>query len=538
MVMSSLGLIGVAVVSGLLIGSGNLLLLAPIGVIAGLALILMLPVTWTIWALIVCAMLVVGPAVYFAKIGAARLVTPVLALALTIPLLVQIVGRPNAQHTSHQTPTMYWWLGLFLLSVVFSTAIDDPRLGELLNAPRYYLVGVPLILLLAKGALDEQGFERMFRFLLYVGLAQLPVALVQYFVFAARKVKSAEWDAVIGTFPGNAEGGGASAGMGVFLLTAFVIALCLWRRDQLKTRMVVAVTGACILTVAIAEVKAVVLLIPVAAGLVYFGEVRRHPWQSLLAVLLSVVLMGALLTVYSKLHYADQANSLNASNAPRSPLEAIKNQFDPEREGKWTNTMGRVAGFVDWWNQNAGRGDAPHALFGYGASATQANNVGVGELVPRYRYPLDQTSTGMLLWETGLVGHALLVVALLVAALTANRLSKRQDIPVVHQALLHAAGVALALHVLTLPYKSFVFTTAPNQVLLALLLGYVAFWAGRSAPQREAGRKFGSVGAGTGKSHLGHVPPAAAGNAAFAMTSTPPSVHVQRPAATWIGSQR
>lgn len=482
-----LALCAVAVIAGLLIGSGNTLLLIPIGAMAGLALILMLPVNWTIWLLIVCAMLVVGPAVYFAKIGAARLVTPALGLALAVPLLVQIVGRPSPRRQTTQTPAMFWWLALFLLSVIFSTAIDSPRLGELLNAPRYYLIGVPLVLLLARDTLDEQGFERLFRFLLYVGLVQLPVALIQYFVFAARKVKSAEWDAVIGTFPGNSEGGGASAGMGVFLLTAFVIALSLWRRGQLKTLMLVAVTGSCILTVAIAEVKAVVLLIPVAAGLLYFGEIRRHPWRSLMALLLSVTLMGGLLTVYSKLHYAAQANSLSASNAPRSPLEAISNQFDPATKGQYTPTMGRVAGFVNWWDVNVRPGDLPHALFGFGAAATQVTNVGMGELVPRFRYALDQTATGMLLWETGLVGHALLLIGLIVAAVTAHRLSKRPDIPVVHQALLHACGVALTLHAMTLPYKSFVLTTAPNQILLALFLGYTAYWVRRSTPPPSSG---------------------------------------------------
>jgi hypothetical protein len=374
---------------------------------------------------------------------------------------------------------------LFLISVVFSTAIDAPRLGEVLNAPRYYLACAPLALLLAMGVLDENGFERVFRFLLYVSLLQLPVAMVQYFVFAARKVQSSEWDAVIGTFPGNAEGGGASAGMGVFLLTAFVIALSLWRRGQLRTLLLVAVTGSCVLTVAIAEVKAVVLLIPVAAGLLYFGEIRRHPWHTLLALLLSVALMGGLLTVYSKTHYADRANSLSSTtNAPRTPLEAIRNQLDPDTRGTWTPSMGRVAALVDWWDKNGHRGDLQHTLFGYGAAATQVSGAGVGELVPRYLYPLAETSTNMLLWETGLVGHAFLVIALAVAAITASRISRRDGISIVHQALLHAASVALAIHLMTLPYKSFVLTTAPSQVLIAILLGYVAYWARRSTPAR------------------------------------------------------
>lgn len=482
-VLLLLGLAVAAVFAGMLIGSGNLLLLAPIAAVAGLALVLMLPVTWTIWGLFVGSMFIVGPVVYFAKVDAARWITPALGMALFVPLLVRAVSRPSTDRVRTETPAMLWWLGLFLLSVVFSTAIDDPRLGEVINAPRYYMIGVPLLLLLAGGAFSPNNFERAWRMLVWLGLMQLPVAIIQYFVFARRNLRSSPWDAVVGTFPGNSEGGGASAGMGVFLITAFVIALSLWRRGHLKARYMVAMSIGAVLTVALAEVKAVVLLIPVAAALLFYQEIRKKPWQALLALGLSVVLMFGLLAFYTQVQYGERAASWNITNAPRTPLEAIKNQLDPDTVGKWTPSMGRVAALVEWWQQNPVAGDVHHTLFGYGAAATQANKLGVGELAARFRYPLDYTTTGMLLWETGLVGHAFLVIGLLVAAFTAGRMSRTPGIPDVHQALLHAAAVALFIHVITLPYRSFVMVTAPNQILLVTLLGYVAYWA------REASRR-------------------------------------------------
>jgi hypothetical protein len=486
------GLSLAAVLAGMLIGSGNLLLLAPIAGVAGLAMVLMLPVTWTIWALFFGSMFVVGPVVYFAKLDAARWITPALGMALVVPLLVRVVGRPTREQVRTETPAMMWWLGLFLISLVFSTVIDSPRLGEIINAPRYYLIGVPLLLLLAGGAFSPDNFERAWRYLVWLGLLQLPVALVQYFIFAKRNIRSAAWDAVVGTFPGNSEGGGASAGMGVFLITAFVVALSLWRRGHLKARYMVAMCVGAILTVALAEVKAVVLLIPVAAGLLFFKELRRKPWQALLALGLSVVLMFGLLTFYAQVQYADRAAAWSVGTAPRSPLESIKNQFDPDTVGKWTPTMGRMAALVDWWDQNVKAGDVQHALFGYGAAATQANKIGVGELTSRFRYQLDYTSSVMLLWETGIMGHAFLLIGMLVAAATASRLSKAPGVPDVHQAILHATAVALVIHAITLPYRSFVLVTAPNQILLVLMLGYAAFWSrevsGLQIKRWQAGR--------------------------------------------------
>jgi len=48
--------------------------------------------------------------------------------------------------------------------------------------------------------------------------------------------------------------------------------------------------------------------------------------------------------------------------------------------------------------------------------------------------------------------------------------------PALHQALMHAASVAIVLQLISLPYKSFAIKTAPSQMLLALLLGFVIFW--------------------------------------------------------------
>lgn len=95
----------------------------------------------------------------------------------------------------------------------------------------------------------------------------------------------------------------------------------------------------------------------------------------------------------------------------------------------------------------------------------------------RLRYAADNTASGLVLWDAGIVGHLLLVVAFATAATAAFRLRHHQLVPEAHRAILHAVGVAWLVHLLCLPYKDFMFKAAPSQLLLFFMLGYVAYWA-------------------------------------------------------------
>lgn len=473
----------IAVLAGLASSQSNPLLVIPFALLPVVFGLVMLPTRWWIWALVVVSLLVVGPAVFFGKIDAARWVSPALCLGLILPLLFRLIGPADVP--ARYTPAFIWLLGVFITSVAFSTAINNPSLGEILNSPRYYLVTVPLLLLLMLGALPPGNFERLWQFLIVATLVQLPVTLVQHFVYAARGVRNASWDAVVGTFPGLSEGGGESGGLGIYLLTTCVIAAALWRRGLLATWYLLLLSAAAITSVAMAEVKAVVLLIPVALGLLYAREILRRPLVMAIAIGLGLATSAGIFLAYDRMFYSGSHSSFSASG-PSSPMEGIGNQLNPDQFNRYI-PPGRMASFVEWWQLNPGRGDVVHSLFGHGGAATQANRVGIGKLVPQFRYPLYQTATGMLLWETGILGHTLLALGMLAAALTSARLVRHPSVPNVHQALLHGVSVALVIYVLTLPYRPFILLTSPSQVMLALLLGFVAYWARQVSAKSPVG---------------------------------------------------
>lgn len=480
----------VAAAGGAAAGLGNPMLLVPFLLVPAALGALLLPAHWWVWALVTLAMVVVGPAIYFGRIESARLVVPALGLALLLPLALRAFA--HAEKPALRTPAFMWWLGLFFVSFAFSTAISEPRLGDLVNMVRQYLWFLPLVLLLMLGALKPDSFARMWIALIVIAALQLPLALLQNFTFAAGRSGITALDAVVGSFPGNPEGGGASGGMSIFVLSMLVFAVALWKRELLKTRYLLLAGASVLGTIALAEVKAAVLLLPFAVGMIYLPELRRRPWTLVLTLLAGLAAVVVLLGFYDTQYDERTASSFRVGGGPSSSLEAVQNQLDPEREaGAYTSRMARHA---DWFRLNPGRFEVVHSLFGHGGGATQISRFAVGKLVPQFPYRLNMTASGVLLWESGLVGHVLLLIALLAAAWSARQSSRGAGIAPLHCALLHGAMVALVLHAITLPYSSFIFTTQPSQVLLALLLGYTAYWA-RQVPRQRRHRYARSSGA-------------------------------------------
>ncbi|NML17524.1 hypothetical protein [Azohydromonas caseinilytica] len=485
---------------GAVAGLGRPLLLAPFIGLIGLATLFVIPSPWMFWSLLVGSMFVVGPVMYFGHIENARWLPPLLGLALYVPLVAHVL-KPRRAAPEVGWPLWFFVLSLFLVAAAFSTALGDPRLGEVLVASRAYLAFWSIALALAVGMVSQSHMLLAWKALMVCAVLQLPVAIYQYFVVAKISNRLSPWDAVVGTFPGNMDGGGASHGMGIFLLVVMAAVLALWRTRQIRRSLAVVIFLAILATLALAEVKAAVLIMPLVFALVYYRELLRRPLLSVGAVVISVGLMGTLLAVYENTFYANRGMTLSGK-LPTSPLAAVQNQLNPEQmhtRSEGGVIVSRAARMADWWQRNVRYGDPYHALLGYGVGATQLSTIGMGELVTKMPYSLDMTGTAILLWETGLVGHLLLVLALLLAARNCNTSVRSNAVPAMHKAMLEAASAGLVLYAVTLPYSNFALRAPPSQFLMVFLLGYSAYWwrITRVAQFARAGRSEGAVHGGT-----------------------------------------
>ena len=464
-----------AVFSGAVVALGSKFLLLPILAMMGLLFVLAVPVTWTLWLMFVALFVVLGPVIYFSHFTQLQWLPPLMGSLFIVHVLVLAIrGKPY--ESSRTAPAFVYLLVAFLLLVTVATVIDKPGLPEVVNSMRFYFFMWPVMLVFMLGIVKPGTIEQLWKALLLVVLLQVPFVIYQYFFVARKSTRMSPWDAVVGTFPGNIEGGGQSHAMGIMLLILMLATIALWRHQKLHGVWASLILVSGIGVLALAEVKAVVLLLPFAVALYYRREITRRPLESLLLFVGTGALVAALFVGYEHFHYSSTRPVTNPTQ-PNSTSERILKALSPEAGSPGLHQIGRVTHLVVWWDVNVGKGDVQHSLFGYGVGATQVSNLGAGEIARRFPYVVDVTSSTILLWETGLLGHFLFLGILLSGARLSGRLSANPAVPATHQILLRVGAVGLVILAITLPYKDYAITSTPIQFLIMLMLGQAGYWS-------------------------------------------------------------
>lgn len=471
-----------SLVLGLGAATGNkLVIIAMAGLLGGVA-VLAMPVKATFWVMLVSAFALVGPLTYFARLSQVQWLPALLGIAVTLQVLMLAITRRRTQDPSVAAPAFVLWLALFFLCVVFSSVVGKVSIPEVIMASRYYLFIWGALFVFLVGAIDDKTIERLWYALLFIAALQMPMALYQYLFVAKQRAQVVggppPWDAVIGTFPGNDTGGGNSAAMAIYLVVMIVLAIAMWQQRHLRWFKSLAVIGLALLAILLAEVKAAVLLLPVAVGIYYRREIIRRPVEAIAALSIAVVVAGGILYGYQKLHYDKGASSAAAafSHAEASTLEHILYQFDPDRENERTGRLARAANLKQWWDLNVASGDLHHLMIGYGMGTTQHSNIGVGSVAAKYGMDIDRTTFVILVWELGLIGLLMFLGLLTSSAWLSMKLANDKRIPDRHRLLLRVGSIGLFIFLITVPYKSFAVRLTSIQLLIILMMGQAYYW--------------------------------------------------------------
>lgn len=468
--LGGLVLVFVFMLAGLAAATASPILMAPFASLALGAILLMLPVPILLAALFAVGFVVIGAVMYFADIKQALWVPYFfgLLLYLRVMALVFVVDK-----TRTAIPAYVWYLFLFVLILAFSALVNATGPMQLLISSKSYLFLWSILFVCMLGIRTPATFLFLWKSLFVVAMFQVPMVIYQYAISGAHN-----WDAISGTL-GGGENIGHSASMGFLLVAIFTLALALRREGLISKAMMLVVGFSCLVPIALAEIKAIVLLFfPLALILLYRRSVVREPVKFLGIGLFGAVVVTGVFMGYQHLHY--ERAGLN-----KTVIENFESTYeldaDPHGIRQMTGELGRLALLRFWWEEN-GFKDPVKTLVGHGPGSFRVSSFYIGEVRLKYiHYKLDRHAASVLLWELGLLGFLAFLAILLSGAHASLRLAGKTSIPLEHRVLLNVGGIILLLNAAAVFYGRFMIDLASMQILLVFCLGQAAFWSRQGA---------------------------------------------------------
>lgn len=476
-----LGLIGLvlllvffAVLSGAATAlAGTLAVFVFGGIVIG-AVALVVPLRWMVVGLLVMSFVVVGQITYFGGIGKAAWIPFLIGLVLLVRSPIDMLPRNRTGTTAveqpqWQTQAMKLCIGLFFVTICASTLINTAPPIQVLVTSKEYVFLWGLYLVLAAGLIKPEFVERVWALLPWLLPLQLPLVAYQRFVVMPRSHALARWDAIVGAFGGNPDGGGASGAMGFFCLIGIFIAIYRYRAGLLQRWHMLLIIVSGILAIGMAEVKFMILLLPFCFVIAFSRDIRRNPVRGILLISLGFLIAFGIFLAY-KAQFASQSMTSTKNDYFTSMFSS---QMETSYVSVASRNQGRVAAIVFWFKQHVS-GDPVNLLVGQGIGSSRVAMTFIGEAQAHHFERLDRSSLSILLWETGLLG-TLAYLGMLGSAYLAAR-SQSLDAQRTAEGRATSQSMAIGIFILaaSLPYNTDLLATHQIQLSLLMCLGYTA----------------------------------------------------------------
>lgn len=478
--LSILMLCLVAGALGAVVATGSMILTLLAAAAVGGALLLFVPSTQLAWGQLLLSFVVSGVVMYYGKVGQAHWMPYALATWMWLKLALDRAMPPAgpaalaASVSSALPPSAFTWCFLAWLTAgaVTSVANASAPLSVVVGA-RSHLFIWSLAFVLASGVLGERGLHRASMALVWIAALQLPFAVQQHFMNFGTV---GSWDAVVGTFGGDPEGGGASGAMVIYQCIALGLLASLARHRVITPRPALALGLAVLGSIALAEVKAFFVFAPLMLAGVFWQELRERPARALVAALAAALVLGSLLLYYKHAYFDAQQKSAQEAGVVDYLDYMTSADSRLKLVNRYTGEVSRLGAPLLWAEETAVDGMA-HQLTGYGLRASRTGGLlGAGEAARRFRFNLTTSAVTVLLWETGVLGLAAFLALLGTLALTARRLGRDPKVPLPHRAVQQVVPSAVAVLAASMLYNDAVVNHYTIQTLLAFLAGHTLYW--------------------------------------------------------------
>lgn len=469
------------------LGSTQLSLLA-VGGVVGL-LLLFIPTTWVLTALLLLSFVVVGLAMYYLRINQAAWLPYALCmfLWLKLPLDALTVRRERADASATTTPVFLLALYFFFGVCVISSLINQtPLINVLVGAKNFIFVWVVAFLV---GSVDTS--QRYLRIawisVLWLAILQAPFTVAQHFQSRGRVGGAApSWDAVVGTFGGDPQGGGASGSMAIFLAIAIGLAVSFLKHRAAPALLCWVAIGAASIAILMAETKVFFLLLPVMLIVVLARGLRTRPFLVASIATASTLVLAGIGLFYAQT-YHQSAQSLSRGGDARAYYDYVAGlDTDPDFVNRRTGEVSRLGAPLLWLKQ-AGQASGGSHVFGFGMTASRASEtIGYGAAARQFQFALTTSALTVLLWDVGALGALAFVTMVCLSGLRAWRLGGDSSLPPFDQASMEATAGAFCVAIPCMLYNDALVNGPSLQIFFAFLLGYVLHWHRKLAVARSS----------------------------------------------------
>ncbi|MEQ1558610.1 MAG: hypothetical protein ABL933_06660 [Methyloglobulus sp.] len=469
-----------AFLAGILAAFGQLLFLALLlGAIGGVVLIA--KPRLAVWVVLIGGFVVTGLAeLYLPQLQQVRWGVALLSIAL-IPLAIIIAGfkadiADEKKLDSSASSVLFWAIGIVFCALLATIANSSAMSTGLVGLKNYFQM-FGLLATFAALRYTPKEADRFMRFLLLLGLVQLPFVLHQFLVLVplrSTEEASADFivavDIVAGTFGGSLMGGGRSSTLALLASITITLVFAQWRTGQKSLLKASLFSFIFMLPMALNEAKLFIVMLPIALCLLFKDSILQNPFKSVMTGFVVVGFLASLLVVTSMLPGAKSQQSLTLDSFIESSLA-----YNIGNVGYGSDILNRTTVYPFWWTENISHGDYVKALFGHGLGATNSASAAATHTLANTRYNgygIDLTAISCLLWEIGILGTVTVLAFFLQAYLLGGKLANRW-VNTQHWPFIKTAQISITLVAISLLHNNYFVVDISFQTIYLLLVGYL-----------------------------------------------------------------
>lgn len=474
----TLGFLGAGALAGLVVATGNLVMIAlVVGGLTGLLLLNALPLA--VWILMVGVFLVNGPIAYFLP-GLSKIAWLFSLLGVFMSGAALLYAAAGPRRPERPMPSFVVLALVFAVLAAASAIFSNGSMAEISSGFKRQFQFWGIVFLFALVPFSPATVRRWLIFLLGVALVQLPFALYQR-VKLVPQVMGFEapgfvpFDIVVGSFEGSMFGGGASSIMAMYLVLAAVALFCAFRERLIGAGRFLLLLLLTVLPLGLGETKVVLLLIPVVLLFAFHDAIAKRP----LAFLGSAAVMAVVIAFLSYLYFMVQVAGTTTWQESFDATFA----YNFGEKGYYGTGVNRLTA-IPYWVETQSWAEPLRTLFGYGIGSSY----GVDGRVPLRGHifdlhsgvHIDLVTVSLMLWDFGIVG-TLLFFGILVAAVVAASRSLAEAVTPLDRTLCRLLLASLGAALLMMFYSASIVTLVSHSFILALNLGLIA-WRVRHGP--------------------------------------------------------